>query len=317
MRHALTTGVCGTLVAGALVAAGGILAVPANAAGSGVVYVSPTGKSGNPGTQSKPVKTLADVRKVLAARQNPPTVTVLFKGGTYKLPQYRWGNWSARSVTFKPQPGTGAPVFDGVKRQKYWLVVDPTRTKLTFTGLRLSRYTTGGIMLRGTGTADSRRVIGATIKAMKFTDMGGARSGYAAVHLNYARNTTITGNTFRNLVNRGCPGCMHAVYFANQSNNNTVSGGTFSKISGDAIRAADYSNGNKVRGGSYSRTGTKAVFSAWRLARNTRCSHGNVFYTAARFSKSYRGATIPTVLDGADDSSKPPCTPRAVVRKNP
>ncbi|MER6529076.1 right-handed parallel beta-helix repeat-containing protein [Streptomyces sp. NPDC001508] len=183
--------------------------------------------------------------------------------------------------------------------------------------MRLKRYTTGGIMLRGTGTADSRRVIGATINAMKFTNIGGANSGFAAVHLNYARNTTIRNNTFSNLVNSGCPGCMHGVYFAEQSNNNTVSGGTFSEISGDAIRAADYSNDNKVRGGSYSRTGTKAVFSAWRLARNTKCSHGNVFYTTAKTSKSYKGATIPTVLDGADDRTKPPCTPRAVVRKNP
>ncbi|MER6139924.1 hypothetical protein ABT174_07675 [Streptomyces sparsogenes] len=197
---------------------------------------------------------------------------MLFKGGTYKLPQYRWKNWTARSVTFKPQPGNGAPAFDGAKRQEYWLVVDPTRTKLTFSGLRLTRYTKGGIMLRGTGTADSRRVIGATIKSMRFTNIGGAHSGYAAVHLNYARNTTITGN-----IN---------------------------------------SNGNKVRGGSYSRTGTKAVFSAWRLRRDTRCSHGNVFYTTARYSTSYRGGTIPTVLDGADDSTTP-CTPRAVVRKNP
>jgi hypothetical protein len=112
---------------------------------------------------------------------------------------------------------------------------------------------------------------------------------------------------------------MHGVYFALQSDGNKVYGkNTFSSISGDAVRAADFSNNNTVSGATFNRTGTLAAFSAWRLKRDTRCSHGNVLRTSATKFSAYRaGRSVPAVRDGADDKKARQCTPRAVVRKSP
>ncbi|MCK7624434.1 hypothetical protein MUU72_15210 [Streptomyces sp. RS10V-4] len=292
----------------------------ASEASRGDVYVSPSGKKSNPGTASRPVRDLSDVRRVLNARRAHGHIRVLFRGGTYKLGQQEWKDYQAESITFRPESANAPVRFDGRKAQKYWLVVRPTRTKMTLTGLHVAGYTVGGIFLRGEGTADSQRVIGATVDRMVFTGLGTETTGYAAVHLNYASNTTVRDSQFIGLANGKCPGCMHAVYFAQQSNDNKVTGRNgFLAISGDAVRASDYSNRNRVEYGSaFAMTGVNAVFSAWRIRdRDPRCSAGNVFVTDTDWYAGFKGKRIPAVMSGQDKEYADTCPHPQVTSERP
>ncbi|MCS0635432.1 hypothetical protein NX801_07115 [Streptomyces sp. LP05-1] len=308
------------MVAGLLV--GGLVAPAASApvrtaAGSGrgaaapavdaTVHVSPDGRNEGDGTKSAPVADIAGVERVVAKRGATGAVTVLFRGGTYRLPQQQLHPTGARSIDFAAEPGTGRPVFDGGRTAEYWLKVMPTETRLSFTGFTVLRYTIGGIMLRGTGTGPGKRITGATIRGNVFKEIGGPASGFGAVHLNYADHTLIQNNAFLDLVNGECGGCMHGVYLALESNDNRVTGTTtFARVSGDPVRVTDFSNRNTVSGATFDHTGTHAALSVWRLPdRPRQCSSGNVLYSDESAITGFTGEPLPAVAEGSKPEEGP------------
>ncbi|GAA2693587.1 MULTISPECIES: hypothetical protein [Actinosynnema] len=268
--------------------------------------------------QGGAVPTLEAARALIAA-EKPAKATVLVHGGTYSESVLWRGTPAGSSITIAPQPNTGDVVFDGRAADGYWVQVAPKSGTLTFRGpMTVRRYGDAGV--RAVGTAEDGPVRGLTVRGLVFAQIGNAwvpgGGGYAGVHLNHATGARITGNSFRNLENSDCPGCVHGVYLAFNlgdrtagSDRNTVDGNTFQAISGDPVRASDGSGANVVRDnvfrsgtahdGAQRGTGRYGIFSYWSFERADVCARAVNTFSGNRYGNGYYGDPIPAALTGS------------------
>ncbi len=103
----------------------GAAALPASAAASVELFVSPVGDDRNPGTKARPLATWAAARDRVRARRSGGPVTAWFRGGVYYLPETLVlgaadSGTQAAPVTYAAYPGEEVVLSGGVKLQLEW-----------------------------------------------------------------------------------------------------------------------------------------------------------------------------------------------------
>ena len=211
------------------------LAIPGTAyAASTTIYMSPSGSDSASGTSGSPVKSLQGVKRVLINRGGD-TATIMVRAGTYyETKMASWNGIPQDHLNFR-RDGSNRPVFDGrnlTGTARYWMST-AGGPSLDVRELLVRNYRTGGIRFDTDGN---------TVRNMFFERIGNRHvsggPGYAALHLLGSSKNTFNNIVFRNLENSDCPGCVHGVYAANNSDSNTISNSTFDRITGDPVRSA-------------------------------------------------------------------------------
>jgi hypothetical protein len=275
------------VVLAAVTLAGGASLLPAAAGATPVVsvYMSPTGSDTNDGSSpTSPVLTLARAQEVLIADAPDTDAQVLIAPGTYvEASTYWWYHIPGHSITFKPT--SGRPVFHGTEGNAgFWVAVrlkadDPGGdTNLRFIGITVEHYMGGGIVFDGhVITNDDGLRVPATaganhnlVQDMVFSDTGSSyvdtpgKYGFGDIDTSNSSNNIITNNVFTHAENAAPNnGLMHAIYFADYSQHNTVAGNMFSYISSDPFRVRNASDDNDFYGNILYQAGALAYTSDW------------------------------------------------------
>ncbi|MBT2209158.1 MULTISPECIES: right-handed parallel beta-helix repeat-containing protein [Actinomadura] len=315
-RRGMLIGLAATVVAGAggagaaALGPGSLRTAPASATegGSVVVHVAPGGE----------VASLEEAEKVLEER-NAVDGVVLVRGGTYKNESVAWRySPEGGSITIRAEPGTGRVVYDGRGRDGYWVTVRAGGARTHFSGITVQNYTAGGILFRGDKDA-GERITGGSVRDMVFRRLGTryahGREGYGAVHMYNSWKMRIEDNHFQQLENRTAKtySRIHGVYFSDGASENTVSGNSFSRVSGDPVRASDGASRNRVLGNRFQDTGWYGLFSYFRFPRDPVCGTGNYFagntygkpYPRPGRRKSFKGQPVDWDKRGKPGACRP------------
>ena len=96
-----------------------------------VIYVSPSGSDGNPGTHDRPIRTIAHAQELVRQHDTnmPADVTVELADGTYRLPaplqlDSRDSGTNGHNVVWTAAPGA-RPVLSGGEQITGWQLTDP------------------------------------------------------------------------------------------------------------------------------------------------------------------------------------------------
>jgi hypothetical protein len=247
----------------------GLLVAPGSAGASTVfsVHMSPSGSDGNDGlTSASPVATLAGAEAVLESAAPDTDAQVLIEPGVYVAGPTSWTfHIPGHSVSFRPT--AGRPVFRSDGTVGNWFAFGVTGsdpggdTNLSFIGLQVEGYVSGGIVLNGGSVRDADGLqvpstAGANhnvIRNMVFRDIGSkylslpGRYGYGVIDTSNSSNNLITGNVFLDNENVSpYGGSIHSLYLANYSQDNVIVGNQFAYVSGDPIRVRNASGGAEI-----------------------------------------------------------------------
>ena len=252
------------------------LAIPGTAyAASTTIYMSPSGSDSASGTSGSPVKSLQGVKRVLINRGGD-TATIMVRAGTYyETKMASWNGIPQDHLNFR-RDGSNRPVFDGrnlTGTARYWMST-AGGPSLDVRELLVRNYRTGRIRFDTDGN---------TVRNMFFERIGNRHvsggPGYAALHLLGSSKNTFNNIVFRNLENSDCPGCVHGVYAANNSDSNTISNSTFDRITGDPVRFRHGTDNNTVTNNEFYRNGrpgtNRAEVSFWRFKSSETCGTNN------------------------------------------
>lgn len=285
-------------------------AVPTQALTTIDIYMSTTGSDSNPGTQAQPVKTLVRASE-LVFNANTDEATIHIDPGTYyETETIEWDGAPQEKVNFRRTGTSGArPVFDGSNvpvtdsGRHCWMRTGEYSAgpSLDVRGMKVLNY--GSCALRFYHVDDN------LVRNMIFEDIGNRHipgtSGWAAIHVTDSNDNAFINNIYRNLENDSCPGCVHAIY-PSQSSNNVISDSLFEYITGDPIRLRDGASNNDIydntfRYGSASMAEDRAMVSYWRFSGDT-CGVGNTVDNNVHNGRYYGGQTGQQIIgNGAED----------------
>ncbi|GAA4430674.1 hypothetical protein GCM10023169_34370 [Georgenia halophila] len=278
-------------------AAAGVAAGAATAgSGAAVVHLSPAGNDDNGGTADEPVRTLTRAASLLAA-SDTERATVWIEPGTYHEPAVvAWNRVPQSTVALRSTSERQRPVFDGSQATgsfHYWMNT-AGGPSLEVDGLRVRNYRTGGIRM----DTDNN-----VVRDVVFEQIGNAHvpdgPGYAALHLLGSSGNEISDTVFRDLENVDCPGCMHGVYAANGSSDNTVTRSVFDRITGDPVRLRHDTHRNVFTRNTFSESGSylsggsrwphRAMASFWRFNAGEVCGTDNRMDDNVSDGRQYTG----------------------------
>lgn len=293
------------------------LAVPAHSAAKVfTVTMSPKGS----------VRTLDQAQNAIRAAKPTSNVVIRIKAGTYTTnPKTTWTTFiKDRSISFVGADGP-RPLFVNARKPGKvdgpWLKATVPADlgfkagRLTFRHLEVRGFTGGIALDGGAPKVDGKYEQGPGLNHNSVSDMvfrkigdkhtrGGA-FGYGAVILTNSSDNEIRKNTFVDVENKAPQGPkIHGTYVTHFSRRNTITGNTFTRISGDPVKLRDRSNSNTITGNAFTRAGHYSYYreefcAGACLKKNVgkplECaSSGNRFSGNTRRS-GYKGGSIPTV----------------------
>ncbi|NDJ13538.1 MAG: hypothetical protein EBY17_20475 [Acidobacteriia bacterium] len=97
-----------------------LLAVCHSATLAAAIYVSPSGQDRNPGTEQRPVASLAAAQKLARQQKSQGPVTVLLKTGTYYLPETFVLTPQDSGTTYAAAPGQTPTLSGGARLNLKW-----------------------------------------------------------------------------------------------------------------------------------------------------------------------------------------------------
>lgn len=286
------------------------LAVPsAVQAADATIYMSPSGNDTGDGSSTDPVPSLQRVKELLID-DGGDAATIIVRAGTYfETTTASWNGIPQDRLEFRRDGGAERPVFDGSRMTgaaQYWMNT-AGGPSLDVKELLIRNYQTGGIRMDTDGN---------TVRNMFFEKLGNRHipggPGYAALHLLGSSNNTFANIVFRDLENNDCPGCVHAVYAANDSDGNTITNSTFERITGDPIRFRHGTDDNMVSGNEFYRNSTpgtdRALVSFWRFKAEEDCGSGNRADDNRYDGRYYNGTTGQTMIGSGSEPGVPDCS---------
>lgn len=246
-----------TLRRAASAAALALACLPAFAADTVTMYVSPQGKDGASGTSAaQALPTLeAALAKGLAGAGPAKRLQVRVLPGTYRgqtLEIEPTGRAMPAIEIVRDQDNT-RPVFDGGGSGATWLQVQARRApmgRIKVFGLEVTGYSTA-VSLNGSRDKADLFVSEVDLRNNVFRSIGQiapsqTQPSTAAVRLVNADRVDIVNNRFIEIRNRQKCGLIHAVYVAHGSTNNRIEDNEFEDSCGDAIRLRDASSDNRI-----------------------------------------------------------------------
>lgn len=288
LRTIVISAVAGVACVAAAMTAGAALAD----SGEVTVYLATSGNDDSAGSSAAPVKTLQGVKRVLKAQASSSATIIVRPGVYYESTMVKWGDVPQQALTFRRDGGTARPVFDGSRltgSTQYWMNTAGGPV-LDVRELQVRNYRTGALRLDTDGN---------TVRNMVFEKLGNRHvsggDGYAAVHLLGSSDNVITRNVFRDLENTDCPGCIHGVYAATDSDGNQITDNRFSDVTGDVVRLRDGTDDNLIEANSFTTSGSaaanRALVSFWLFTTNESCGSGNQVKDNEFDGRFYNGAS--------------------------
>ncbi|MGX9935251.1 right-handed parallel beta-helix repeat-containing protein [Advenella kashmirensis] len=251
------------------------------------IYVIPDYlKTSKPSEKVLTVTSLEEARKLLNKRNDLTSssiINILFASGVHKGDAVAWNlNLNGAQVNFSPiDNSTGAVIFDGKgsRLPTFFTARIPkkndeslTNSNLHFKNFTIRNYCQGINLAGNSRSSKFADLENNSIKQMKFLNIGSkfdpvvkgnkpVGKCVAAVRLVHASNTVIMNNEFNNIINldksltslnRYGPEHLHAIYLADDSNDNQISNNIFKVFSGSPIRVRNASHNTVVENNSFS-----------------------------------------------------------------
>ncbi|MEQ1500710.1 MAG: right-handed parallel beta-helix repeat-containing protein [Myxococcota bacterium] len=245
-----------------------------------VLYVATDGSDDRDGaTPETALATLQAANDLLLATPADTDVEIRVAPGTYVGQRVTWTATHPDHVTrVSAFPADGRrPVFDGQGASVFFDVQVPTGeyTNVWVESLEVTDYTMIGIHFTGDPNDEAGWNGGNKVTNCRIARTGNAFHaagvGYGAIDLANSRENTIEGNEIVDAANEGTDGVlMHGVYLVWWSRNNLITRNTFTRVSGDPLRARDESNDNEFLDNVFDTTGDVAIYSDWFCDHDTR-----------------------------------------------
>jgi len=252
--------------------------------------MSPLGSDEGSGSDASPVETFGRVQEILAELHPAEDVIVRVRSdqGIYRDQSVVWEHAVAdHGILFESYPDSLYAEFSGEGVDTAFFVLRSAAgraTNLHFRRLAIRAYTAGAFLFAGEPGSEDGWNGGNTIVDCVMSGIGnGARPerhiAWAVVDLVNSRLNVIESCAFIDCANAyegefpqdtlvalaaGGPSLpIIGVYLAHGSSCNSISGCSFLRIKGDAVRIRDGSNGNEISGNLFEQTGWTAVCTMW------------------------------------------------------
>lgn len=253
------------------------------------IYVIPEYlKTAKPSDDSLVVASLEEARRLLNKRNDLTSesiINVLFASGVHKGDAVAWNlNLNGAEVNFAPiDNSAGAVIFDGENSRlsTFFTARIPKKndesmvnSNLHFKNFTIRNYCQGINLAGNSQTTKFADLKNNSITQIKFLNIGSkfdpvAKGNkplgkcVAALRLVHASNTVVMNNEFNNIINldksqtslnRYGPEHLHAIYLADDSNDNKISNNVFKIFSGSPIRVRNASHNTVVENNSFTTT---------------------------------------------------------------
>lgn len=295
-----------------LLLAGLTITAPVATAAEVTVYLSPSGDDSGDGGSESPVGSLARAAELLEDAPSDSATIAIEPGTYYESAVVAWNRVPQGMVRLQSTSNTSRPVFDGSKATgnlHYWMNT-AGGPSLDVRGLLVRNYRNGGIRMDTDGNV---------VHDLVFVNLGNRHvpdgPGYAALHLLGSSGNTVTDNVLDRLENVDCPGCIHAIYAANGSSDNVVTGNSMSRITGDPVRLRHDTHRNVFAHNTFARSGTRfphrAMASFWRFRTTESCGTANRVDHNVYDGRFYNGESGQRIIGSGSEDGVESC-PQAI-----
>ena len=305
------------------------------------IYMTPDGNDSNNGLSiESPIATLSEAERVIQRETmaTPQNVNVKIAYGVYENQRVQWSYFMEdHTIKFLPLVDMYQyrPVFRGDGYTWFNMRGSGKATNLHFRHIRVENYHTAISLSRcNSNTID--RCYFKKIGNVYDPDLPGST---ACVRLVRCSDNEIKFNWFLDVINiaaygnslsdypekqKGCeplgefseteqyelladpnPSLLHAVYLAHHSQNNTIRGNVFRRVSGDPIRVRDYSNNNSIQDNKFEVSGVRAAVSDWFAWRNgaSECPSYDNHVKDNTLNETFEGGTLVACYEFDRDTS--------------
>jgi len=254
------------------------------------IYMSPAGSDENPGTEAAPVSTLNRVQGILQNERPDSLVVVRIRSdaGAYCGQSVVWNYLKPdRDIIFEAWPDSILASFCRGDADTVFFVLKASAGRATNVHLRrlfVQGYRAGAIWFTGEAGDESGWNGSNSITDCVMEDIGNASEperhiSWSVIDLVNSRHNLIRNCSFVDCANantndfpqggsarapaEGPNQPIIGVYLAHHSSCNQITGCTFRRVKGDAVRIRDDSNENEISNCSFYQTGWTAVCTMW------------------------------------------------------